>query len=1207
MEKQSSTYVTRQLQIVFAVSVLILLVSSYASFYTNRKLIESSQLVNHTNEVIIQAETLISIAKDAETGQRGFVITNDPAFLQPYNGAYDRVMAIYGKLKQLTSDNPIQQQNLIRAKAILAQRFAQMAKVLELSMSHTEERTTLFLTSKQEMLKGKILMDDLRAVVEQIKGEEKRLLIIRQEEQQDFIKYTPVFVVAAAVISILISLLAYARIKKDLDGRIEKQKEDEAKYLETAERINRMEAVTRQIADGNYKVRSIDAKKDELGKISTALNAMTQSLEQSFDQLNKNNWLQTGAINIADAMRGARNLKIISSNIITEVAKYTTAHVGTLYVTDIGDGLRLAGAYAANNPPQWIPLGAGLTGQAVTDKAVKVINELPPHYLTISSSIGNIHPAYVVIVPLVYNSETIGVLELGFLRKPDEFIIHFLEQNAEPVAIGLNAAVSYEKMQELLEETQSQAEELQAQHNELENLNTELEAQTQKLQASEEELKVQQEELLQSNQELEERSRLLEERNQLIAERNHEIQRKAEELELSTRYKSEFLANMSHELRTPLNSILLLSRLLSENHDKNLSEDQVEYAQVIQNSGTGLLSLIDEILDLSKIEAGKMELEFDRVVVDDIANEMRSLFTPIASEKAISFEVNIADGAPSSLDTDKLRLEQIIRNLLSNAIKFTSQGRVVLFIRAGTNGMVEFSVKDTGIGIPKEKQQLIFEAFQQADGSTRRKYGGTGLGLSISRQLAKLLGGNIRLVSEPGHGSEFILTIPEGRNIVTEERPDNEVREVESPRRIDDTKLQEEHGVYIASSIPESIPDDRNEVRNNDKVLLIVEDDTAFAKALLDFTRSKGYKGIVSVRGDEAIQLAKQYLPVGVLLDVQLPVMSGWEVMEALKQDINTRHIPVHIMSSHTVKKESLMKGAIDFVNKPVSPERLQSVFNKIEYVLSKENKKVLIIEENRKHAKALSYFLDSYNVNTQISETITDGVSALQSDSVDCVILDMGIPDASSYQALEQIKDNPGLENLPIIVFTGKSLSKTEEERLRQYADTIVVKTAHSYKRILDEVSLFLHLVEEHKQEKLTKGRGGLGTMGEVLRNKTILVTDDDVRNIFSLTKALEAQQMNVLSATDGKDALRVLREHPATDIVLMDIMMPEMDGYETMKRIRTQAQYRNLPIIAVTAKAMVGDREKCIRAGASDYISKPVDVDQLLSLLRVWLYDKS
>ncbi|HWH72586.1 MAG TPA: ATP-binding protein, partial [Candidatus Sulfotelmatobacter sp.] len=546
--------------------------------------------------------------------------------------------------------------------------------------------------------------------------------------------------------------------------------------------------------------------------------------------------------------------------------------------------------------------------------------------------------------------------------------------------MAIHSARDHQRLQELLEQTQAQSEELQAQHSELENINTELEAQAEKLQASEEELKVQQEELQQANQELEERSRLLEEKNELILERNHEIQLKAKELEQSTRYKSEFLANMSHELRTPLNSILLLSRLLTENHEGNLSTDQIEYARVIQGSGNGLLTLIDEILDLSKIESGKMELEYQSVAPEDIIHALDSMFAPLAKEKGIRFEINAAEDLPPAIETDRLRLEQILRNLLSNALKFTTEGSVTLDIEnRGTT--ISFAVKDTGIGIPADKQQTIFEAFQQADGSTRRKFGGTGLGLSISRELAKLLGGEIRLESEEGKGSTFTLLLPlEKGAVVLPEALKAEPIIVDQPAKEEMSLEGKPSGngtdkTYITDIIPPSIPDDRASISTGDRVILIVEDDIAFAGALLDYTRKKGYKGVVSVRGDEALSLARQYHPLGILLDVQLPVKSGWEVMEELKSDPATKPIPVHMMSSYQVKTRSLSKGAIDFINKPVAFEQMGEIFEKIEEALSNHPRKVLIVEENPKHAQALSYFLETFDVSAEIRNSVGDGI----------------------------------------------------------------------------------------------------------------------------------------------------------------------------------------------------------------------------------------
>ncbi len=1198
--KKVSNSIIQQLQIVFSFSILLLFFSLLASYYSTQKLINNSELVNHTNEVLIEAEAIISHMKDAETGQRGFLITSDPRFLQPYEGAYEKTTDSYNNLVELTADNPVQQKNLREVKALYEAKFGQMQNIIDMAKKNSN---FVYDTDARlrEMVRGKKIMDDLRLSAERIKEEESTRLAERLEQQQIYIKYTPILLVAAALISILITISSYLRIRADIGKRIEQQQQDEEKYAETNRRIGHIEQVTQRVSDGDYSARSMDVTDDELGRISTALNSMAVSLEQTFNDLSIQNWLQAGEVQINDAIRGERVLKKLSSKLINTLAAYSGANLGTMYILDTDWNFRLTGSFATQNAPDTVVAGEGLCGQVIDTKKPLLVKDIPGDYLRVTSSLGETAPAALAILPLVYSYECIGVIELGFLKTPEDLTMRFLEENLETMASGVNSALDYVKLQNFLEETQAQSEELQTQHNELENLNTELEAQSQKLQASEEELRVQQEELQQTNEELEERSGLLE-------EKNIEILKKAEELELTTRYKSEFLANMSHELRTPLNSILLLSRLLAENDDKNLSSEQIEYATVIQSSGNGLLGLIDEILDLSKIEAGKMELDYVTVSIKEICDDMKGLFAPVAREKGLDFSITVANDVPQVIETDKMRMEQILKNLVSNALKFTAQGSVDITVKLNEgNEMLCFVVRDTGIGVAPEKQHHIFEAFQQADGSTKRKYGGTGLGLSISRELAKLLGGEISLTSVVGQGSEFTLFVPVKASTGSSEKETasffgNHHEETISKAAPSNASR------FISSVIPESIPDDRPTAHEAAKTILIIEDDTFFAKSLLDYTRKQGYKGIVAVRGDEGLELARTFKPMGILLDIQLPVVSGWEVMDQLKNDPETRHIPVHIMSSHRMKNESLQKGAIDFIDKPVAIEKMDEIFRKIEYVISKKSKKVLIVEDNSMHAKALAYYLGTFDIHSELKSDINDGVNALSNNEVDCVILDMGIPDKKAYDMLEEAKKNPGFENVPIIIFTGKSLSMTEELRIKQYADSIIVKTAHSYQRMLDEVSLFLHVVEENKKNARqgTEVRK-LGGLGEILNNKTVLIADDDVRNIFSLSKSLENYKMNVLTALDGKEALQKLQENPAVDVVLLDMMMPQMDGYETAKRIRENPQWRNLPVIAVTAKAMTGDREKCINAGASDYITKPVDIDQLMSLLRVWLYEKS
>jgi len=1189
------TTLKNNLRLGLGLSLIILFISSLASYISIGNLIKCTDLVKHSDEVILNSENILSYLKDAETGQRGFLLTGNKTFLAPYYGASDSAAVILKKVELDTKDNSVQGKNIAALKNILVKRMNIIKSTIEIkSLGGVVDPTVLF--------QGKVYMDEARSIVSNIITEEKRLLEERTKELNKLTSYTPILILIAALLAILITLFFYRRVSIDFDERVRLQKEMEDKKYEIEKRIAAIKEIAYQISNGNYGVKLDSQIQDDLGELSESLNAMSSSLKKSFNILEENEWLQTGVANLNVKMVGEKDVFHLAEDIVEFLANYTKSQVGALYLFKDDGYLHLKGQYALQkqNLTQTIELGQGLIGQVVKTGKPILLDDVPQNELTITHATGNIKPAQIIVLPIIRNEISIGGLELGTIGKYSDLQLHFLKLVLSDVGTALLGAQNRQKLQHLLEETQAQSEELQVQHNELEGLNAELEAQAQKLQASEEELRVQQEELLQSNQELEERSSLLEEKNELIEERNIEIQQKAEALELSTRYKSEFLANMSHELRTPLNSILLLSRLMAEN--ESMDREHQEYAEVIQSSGQGLLSLIDEILDLSKIEAGKMELDRTNVKVDEVILNMRSLFNPLAKDKNLNFVVEKSDGVPEFFHTDKMRLEQIIKNLLSNAIKFTTVGTVSLNIRKNEKlGALVFKVTDTGVGIAPEKQAMVFEAFQQADGSTRRKFGGTGLGLSISRELAKLLGGYIDLKSTEGEGSTFTLTLPIDKN----KGFDGVVASLEKPETVAPAEpVVKKTNPLTVENIPQEIEDDRDNIQPDDKVILIVEDDTPFAKTLLDFTRKRNYKGLVAVRGDAGIEMAKIFKPLAILLDIQLPVKDGWQVMEELKSDPSTRPIPVHIMSSLQVKKESLLKGAVDFINKPFAFEHMQEIFSKLEHALSRHPKKVLIVEENEQHAKALSYFLSNFNIQTEIVNQVKESVSALHKPEVNCVILDMGIPDKHAYETLEMVKKTPGLENLPIIIFTGKNLSKGEENRIKQYADSIVVKTAHSYQRILDEAGLFLHLVEEKSKEK-SKTPKKFSELQDVLVGKTVLVADDDVRNIFSLTKMLEQHQMKVVAATDGKEALKLLNENPEVDVVLMDMMMPELDGYETTTAIRQDIKYRNLPILAVTAKAMMGDREKCIAAGASDYISKPVDMDQLISLLRVWLYE--
>ncbi|QEC68110.1 response regulator [Panacibacter ginsenosidivorans] len=1198
---------TRNLQIGFGLSLLLLLLSSIASYYSIKNLISSSELLNHTNQVLQESENVISYMKDAETGQRGFLVTDDLEFLEPYNGSFEKTKAALDNLKELTRDNIDQQARCDSLYTIIIRRYNFIQQGID---QFKQNRTVDFFLLRN----GKIFMDQARQVVIKIQNAEKNLLAQRTASLNKYSAYTPPVIIIAALLALSITIVFFKKINDEYAEKVKLNETLDRKEKEIITRINIIEKIARQISAGDYKIRLDNKDNDGLGDLSVSLNKMAESLDNSFSLITENEWLQKGSAQLGERMAGEKDVHSLSAGTLDFIVHYTNSQIGAFYLTNNNTQLYLQSSYGiSGNVKNQISAGEGIVGQSFSAGTEVLLNEIEED-LYINVSAGNIKPKNIVACPIFFERRVIGVIELGSIHIYGGKEIEFLKNVAGNIGTAVNTAYNRTRLQELLEETQAQTEELQAQHSELENLNTELEAQTEKLQISEEELKVQQEELMETNQELEERSRLLEEKNHLIVVRNLEIQKKAEELALSTKYKSEFLANMSHELRTPLNSILLLSRLLSENNNKTLNKEEVEYANVIRSSGHGLLQLIDEILDLSKIESGKMQLEYAFVSVEEILRDIQLLFKPMANEKNVAFNIHKGKNVPDQIETDKLRVEQILRNLISNALKFTNRGSIDLTVSVQTineNRHICFSVRDSGIGIPEEKQQLIFEAFQQADGSTKRKYGGTGLGLSISRQLARLLFGDITLTSKPNYGSEFILIIPENKLAISKQQGngESEIFILQSPapdKTI--TALAKPIPQYITTQIPENIPDDRKLIEPNDKIILIVEDDTAFAKALLDFSRQKGYKGIVAVRGDEGVELAQLFKPQGILLDIQLPVKDGMQVIDELKNDPRTRHIPVHMMSSFEVKREGLSKGAIDFISKPFAYEQMDHVFKKIEHVIKNDQKKVLIVEDNSKHAKALSYFLSTNNINAAISGNVNDTIESFKQEEVNCVILDMGVPDMKAYETLETVRKNKDLENIPIIIFTGKNISRAEEQRIKQYADSIVIKTAHSYQRILDEVSLFLHLVEENSHEKkpgYTSKK--LGSVDQVLKNKTVLVADDDVRNIFSLTKALEKHKMNILSAMDGKEALQTLQSNNNVHIVLMDMMMPEMDGYETTKKIRENVKWKKLPVIAVTAKAMTGDREKCIQAGASDYISKPVDTDQLISLMRIWLYENA
>jgi HAMP domain-containing protein/CheY-like chemotaxis protein/signal transduction histidine kinase len=980
--------------------------------------------------------------------------------------------------------------------------------------------------------------------------------------------------------------------------------------------------------------------KGEVAELKDNINEMIRNLAETTRRNAEQDWLNSNLARFTGMMQGQRDLQTVSRMIMSELTPLVGAHHGAFFITE-GEGdsleLRLISSYAfkqRKSVANRFKLGEGLVGQAALESTAILLTEAPPDYIRIASGLGDAAPHNVLVLPALFEDQVMAVIELASFSPFSETHQSFLDQLMESVGIVINVIQQNMRTEELLmqsqtltEELQERSEELQSQQEELKRSNSELEMQAASLKASEELLQQQQEELQQTNEELEEKAQLLEDQNRRIEQKNAEIEEarraiedKAEQLAVSSKYKSEFLANMSHELRTPLNSLLILAKLLSENTDGNLSDKQIEFARTIYTAGSDLLDLINDILDLSKVEAGKMDVHITDVALAEIRDYVERTFHPLCNEKTLEFSVEIhGANVPPTIVTDEQRLQQILKNLLSNACKFTDAGAVTLRVALAeershlehpslrdAETVLAFEVIDTGIGIPHDKLRHIFEAFQQADGTTSRRYGGTGLGLSISREIARLLGGEIHVMSTVGEGSTFTLYLPG----TYREQPSLEEeleRVLSHPRRNGSETPPPE--LDPALLLPTEIDDDRDSIEEGDRVVLVVEDDADFARTVLEVARSRGFKGIAAMRGDAGLALAREYKPDAIVLDVKLPVMDGLTVLDHLKHHPETRHIPVHVVTAAEDGKQSALRaGAVAFTQKPIALEALEQAFGEISTFIERGVRNLLVVDDDETQRQAIIELLgDGEDVRVSAVGSSEEALQALEEQRFDCMVLDLKLPQMQGFQLLEKVKTDERFRGLPVIIYTGKNLTRREETKLRRYAETIIVKDVRSPERLLDETSLFLHRVESRLPEEKRKMLQQLHSADAVFEGKTVLIVDDDVRNVFALASALEARGMNVIYAETGEEGLRALDEHPAVDLVLMDIMMPELDGYETIKVIREDGRFDKLPIISLTAKAMKGDREKSIGAGASDYITKPVDTDQLLSLMRVWLYDRS
>ncbi|XOF33732.1 MAG: response regulator [Candidatus Electrothrix sp. YB6] len=1000
-------------------------------------------------------------------------------------------------------------------------------------------------------------------------------------------------------------------------------------WLITARLVAPVRSLTlwaRQVAEGDLSMLDISAPANEIGELNRSFQETVRSLRKAEEENERYTWLQTGQLELDDQLRGNPPLNELCKKLLTYLAGYLGAQVGTLYVNE-QDVLCLQASYAykvRKHLADRFCIGEGMVGQAALEQQTIILTQVPDDYIRVTSGLGEKPPNTLLLVPFVYNDTVQAVLELGSFLPFTEQEMAFLEGISSKLAVAINGALARKKLQETLAVTTEQANVLQSQQEELKAANQELEEQTQRLRASEEELQANQDQLMATNEQLAEKNRSLRRRKEEIEQTNKELQlsrkeleRKAEEVARASQYKSEFLANMSHELRTPLNSLLLLARTLEENKAGNLTEDDIESVGVIRNSGNELLVLINDILDLSKIEAGQMVLVRERVYFADVLKDLEAMFRHLAEEKGLELRFVLAENTPEYIDSDRNRLEQILKNLLSNALKFTEHGTVAVSVSPvvsaasqaadiiDTVDTISLAVQDTGVGIPPDKQEIIFEAFQQASGGTARKYGGTGLGLSISRKLVKLLGGEIRLQSREGEGTTFTVYLPVSSSSsafspARGNRPDTQEN--------GDAPQQPVQSVFDVAPAAEtnttSLEDDRHDLQENDRIVLVIEDDSRFAALLVRQCREKGLKALTAASGEEGLRLAESYQPTAVILDLKLPGMSGWEVLAALKAQIETRHIPVHIISADEVGAlDARRRGAVEALQKPVNKEQLEAALCNIEETAQQNIRALLVADRNAEQRKTVIRLIGNGDVQSTEAGSGREILDSLQTGHYDCLIMGLDFPDMSGLSLLQQLKADRK-ESLPIIIYTARELSRAENAELRQYAGSVIIKGVMSEERLLDESAFFLHRMISGLPERQQRMIRNLHEDDAVFQGKRILLVDDDMRNIFALAKVLQEKGMGTVKAEDGARALAVLEEDDEFDLVLMDIMMPVMDGYETIRKIREQPRWKTLPIIALTAKAMKDDRSRCITAGANDYLAKPVDTERLLALLRLWLY---
>lgn len=1128
-----------------SIALLFFVVSTLILLSTTQSLRENNGRVVQTHDVIVAIDLLQADVQDSETGQRGYLLTGNERYLEPFERAQGQVRKRLGDVEKLVAGNPVQRRRLSELEGHLNVKRDELTRTIELRRAGNAQAAIDLVNSDL----GKNAMDAIRATISDMRAEEANQRALRLADMRSAYATAFGLVVLTGALGILLTVLIGFLLRR----------------------------------------------------VTLARRRQT--------------WLQQAQVGLGQAVMGDKTTDALNESILRYLTDYVGAVAGLIYVKDEEGFARSAtfGVPSEASVPLRLGRNDGLFGHVTEGGKPIVVGAVPEGYMRFGSGLGQEAPTYLSLAPASIDGTLKAVIELGFLWPVGDHILELLEQSSATIATAIRSAEFRTELQRLLRETQRQAEELQVQGEELRVGNEELEEQGRALKESQSRLEQQQVELEQTNSQLEEQAQELERQRDDLERANLAIQLKAQEVEQASQYKSDFLANMSHELRTPLNSSLILAKLLADNPDENLTPEQVKFAQTIQSSGNDLLNLINDILDLSKIEAGHVEVRPEPVLIDRTVNTLRHMFDPLASNKGLAFVIDVAADCPAVIETDPQRLEQVLKNLLANALKFTETGSVSLQIRPTGDRDLAISVVDTGIGIAEDQQRRIFEAFHQADGTISRRFGGTGLGLSISRELVRLLGGSIHLQSRPGAGSTFTIVIPQVFDAAAV-RPAANVAPAVPPAAVVTPPRPAAPAVRLAEEpaprprAPRVLDEERLQASDPSRRLLIIEDDQSFAMILRDLARELDFEALHAGTAQEALELARQFMPSAIVLDVGLPDQSGLSVLDRLKRDVRTRHIPIHIVSADDYTERALSLGAVGYALKPVQRDQLVNVFKSLEAKISQNVRRVLIVEDNDIQRDAVAKLIGSPEVETVGAATAADCLALLKEQTFDCMVLDLSLPDASGYSLLETISQDSSHSFPPVIVCTGRLLTPEEEQKLRRYSKSIIIKGAKSPERLLDEVTLFLHQVvselPDEQQKMIRKARN----RDALLEGRRILVVEDDVRNVYALTNILEPRGALIEIARNGEEALEKLNQSLAQpdrriDLVLMDVMMPVMDGLTATRMIRKMPDFKKLPVITLTAKAMPDDQQRCIEAGANDYMAKPLDVEKLLSLVRVWM----